>query len=292
MGKQSKTVIGCFSFVCLLRSQIFSIPLTNIQGSFLGGMWMNVPGSFNFLSKLWQQKTHSSYFLDVSGLGSSFANAKLKVIYEISNTLSLQMSYTFPLRPSTPPSLHPSALASPSSVQHEWIIFISKRTGHHLQYFEWQENISGKKPCQSGTVESQRPARWYLQTSSLAKHTCHLLTLLFFLCHRKYFHSCWAPEHKRNPFLCKWLNWGHRYVSISKKRELTAFGLFNSSDDKGFLALSLCMWTLYWDHSGTALYRCSILVGGGGRGTGTTIHSCGPSPHPSTLSFFWSVSNL
>ena len=75
---------------------------------------MNVPGSFSFLSKLAVKKR----FLDVSGLGSSFANAKLKVIYEISNTLSLQMSYTFPLRTSTPLSLHPSALASPSSVQH------------------------------------------------------------------------------------------------------------------------------------------------------------------------------
>lgn len=146
---------------------------------------------------------------------------------------------------------------------------------------------------QSGTVQSQRPARLYLQTS-WTKHTYYLLTLILFsLCHRKYFHSCWAPEHKRNPYLCKWLNWGHRYISIlEKKRELIAFGLFNSSDDKGFLALSLCMWTLYWDHSRTALYRCSILVGGGGRGTGITIHPCSPSPHPSTLFFFWSVSNL
>lgn len=107
------------------------------------------------------------------------------------------------------------------------------------------------------------------------------LFILFFLCHRKYFHSCWAPEHKRNPYLCKWLNWGHRYISISKKRgELTAFGLFNSSDDKGFLALSLCMWTLYWDHSGTALYRCSILVGGGGRGTWYHYWLLRPFPSP------------
>lgn len=36
-----------------------------------------------------------------------------------------------------------------------------------------------RRTCQSGTFESQRPARWYLQTSSLAKHTCYLLTLLF-----------------------------------------------------------------------------------------------------------------
>lgn len=33
--------------------------------------------------------------------------------------------------------------------------------------------------CQSGTVESQRPARWYLQRSSMAKCTCYLLTILF-----------------------------------------------------------------------------------------------------------------
>lgn len=63
-------------------------------------------------------KTSLSYFLDVCGLGTSFANAKVKVIYEISITLSLQMSYTFPLRTSTPPSLHPSAPAFLSTIQH------------------------------------------------------------------------------------------------------------------------------------------------------------------------------
>lgn len=61
-------------------------------------------------------KTLLSCFLDECGLGTSSANAKVKVIYEISHTLSLQMSYTFPLRTSTPPSLHPSAPAFPSTV--------------------------------------------------------------------------------------------------------------------------------------------------------------------------------
>lgn len=192
------------------------------------------------------------------------------------------MSYAFPLRTSAPPSLHPSALASPSSVLHGWIIFISKRTVHHLQCFEWRENICGKN---ISVWNRSIPKASKVIPSDILDKTHYLLTLILFsLCHRKYFHSCWAPEHKRNPYLCKWLNWGHRYISIlEKKRELIAFGLFNSSDDKGFLALSLCMWTLYWDHSRTALYRCSILVGGGGRGTGITIHPCSPSPHPSTL---------
>lgn len=149
--------------------------------------------------------------------------------------------------------------------------------------FEWQENISGKNVS---VWNSWIPkAINVIPASSSLTKKCMLFTDFYFvLCHRKYFHSCWAPEHKRNPYLCKWLNWGHQHLYL-KKGELTAFGLFNSSDDKGFLALSLCMWTLYWDHSGTALYRCSILVGGGGRGTGTTIHSCGPSPHPFTLFF-------
>lgn len=84
-----------------------------------------------------------------------------------------------------------------------------------------------------------------------------------------------------------WIEDTDIYISILKKRgELIAFGLFNSSDDKGFLALSLCMWTLYWHHSRTALYRCKILVGGGGRGTDITIYPCSPSLHPFTLSFF------
>lgn len=105
-------------------------------------------------------KTSLSYFLDVSGLGTSFANAKVKVIYEISNTLPLQMSYTFPLRTSTPPSFHPSAPAF--TFQHGWIIFISKRTGHHLQCLN-DKKIFLERMCQSGTAESQRPSRWYLQ---------------------------------------------------------------------------------------------------------------------------------
>lgn len=113
-------------------------------------------------------KTSHSYFLDVSDLGTSFANAKVKVIYEISNTLSLQMSYTFPLRTWTPPTLHPSAPAFPSTVQHGWIIFISKRRGHHLQCLN-DKKIFLERMCQSGIAESQRPSIWYLQVSSLTK---------------------------------------------------------------------------------------------------------------------------
>lgn len=117
--------------------------------------------------------------------------------------------------------------------------------------------------------------------SHLPSQVCMLFTDFYFvLCHRKYFHSCWVPEHKRNPYLCKWLNWGHQHLYLKKGGELTAFGLFNSSDDKGFLALSLCMWTLYWDHSGTALYRCSILVGGWGERNWYHYSLLQPFPSP------------
>lgn len=180
MGKQSKTVIGCFSFVCLFRNHF----------AFFHHLWLTFRDPALEESELMSlhhlifcpnsgSKTSLSCFLDVSVLGTSFANAKVKVIYEISCTLSLWMSCTFPLRTSTPPPIHPSAPAFPSTLQHGWIIFISNRTGHHLQCLN-DKKIFLERMCQSGTAESQRPSRWYLQLSSLTKHACYLLTSILF----------------------------------------------------------------------------------------------------------------
>lgn len=160
MGKQSKSVIGCFSFACLFRSQLFfSTPLTNIQGltSLPWRNLMNVPGLFNFLSKPWQQKTQ---FLSsgCGSLGSSFAKAKLKVIYGISNTIianELHIS-SEDLHPSFPPPFC-SGLS----------LFCSTWVNHPHSLVKEQDItfsvLNDKKTflgrCQSGTAESQRPAK-------------------------------------------------------------------------------------------------------------------------------------